>query len=185
MKQSKRLRGSLLALAAVGVCALAASAPAKAHEQAIGFTELTFIADAPDGDCVQDGCRFEIAHRLVIHDAESTLMNVLGARADLVSDPAAQSRFEAYVADRFQLVDAASGAPIALTLLGGEVERGYYWVYQEGRIEPGQSELLVTQSVLMDAIAKQTNRVNVKYRETLETFVFNSGTGVQRYAFEP
>lgn len=177
------MRRSLFALAAIGLLAFSAAGPAKSHEQKIAFTELSFIAEGSAGDCVLEGCRFEITHRLVIHDAESTLMKALGARADLVSDPAAQALFETYVAERFQLLDAVSGDPVALTLLGGEVERGYYWVYQEGELKAGQSALLISQTVLMDAIDAQTNRVNVKYREGLETFVFNAPSGFETYSF--
>lgn len=170
--------------AALAACFLGATTGAvQAHEQAIAFTELTFVADGPAGDCVAEGCRFEVAHRLVIHDAESTLMNVLGARADLVGDEDAQARFETYVASRFKLLDPDTETPIPMTLLGGEVERGYYWVYQEGEIEPGQRGLLLSQSVLMDAISRQTNRVNVKYGDDVETFVFNTSVRPVLYEF--
>lgn len=178
------MRGSLFVFGVMGLLASVAAGPAQGHEQAIAFTEIAFIADQPGSDCVVDGCRFEVAHRLVIHDAESTLMKALGARADLVSDPAAQARFETYVAERFQLLDEASGDPVALTLLGGEVERGYYWVYQEGELNVGQSALLISQTVLMDAIETQTNRVNVKYRDGLETFVFTAPARFARFDFD-
>ncbi|MEL6694124.1 MAG: DUF6702 family protein, partial [Pseudomonadota bacterium] len=76
-------------------------AGASAHEQAVAFTELVIKANGPETDCSTEGCEIEVAHRLAIHDAESTLMNVLGARADLYGDRAAQSKLEAYVAGRF------------------------------------------------------------------------------------
>lgn len=178
-KNVKTLKRAALAACLFG----ATSGFAHAHEQAIAFTEVSFIAEGPAGDCVLDGCRFEVAHRLVIHDAESTLMNVLGARADLVGDALAQARFEAYVAERFTLLDPETETPIPVTLLGGEVERGYYWVYQEGEIQPGQTGLLLAQSVLMDAISRQTNRVNVKYKDQVETFVFNTSVRPVLYEF--
>lgn len=171
--------------AALAACFLSfgLAGAAQAHEQAIAFTEVTFLPDGPESNCVSDGCRFEVAHRLVIHDAESTLMNVLGARADLVGDAEAQARFAAYVAEQFTLLDAATETPIPITLLGGEVERGYYWVYQEGEIAPGQTGLVLSQSVLMDAIPRQTNRVNVKYKDGLETFVFTAPARPELYEF--
>ena len=153
------------------------------HEQAIAFTELSFVTDEQDGDCVSDGCRIEIAHRLVIHDAESTLMNVLGARADLVGDREAQARLESYVAERFELLDPGN-ARINLTLLGGEVERGYYWVYQEGLLEPGQEVVTISQTVMMDVIAGQTNRVNVRYGGATETVVSASDQQSFLYRFK-
>lgn len=158
---------------------------AVAHEQAIAFTEVSFVTENPTHDCTIDGCRIEVAHRLVIHDAESTLMSVLGARADLLGDPDAQARLEAYVADRFALLrgdDQSIG--IDLTLLGGEVERGYYWVYQEGWLEPGLDAISVSQTVLMDAIADQTNRMNVRHAGATETFVFTSDRQSFVYRFK-
>ncbi|MEM7663924.1 MAG: DUF6702 family protein [Pseudomonadota bacterium] len=157
---------------------------AYGHEQALALTEVTFLSDGETADCVQSGCRIEVAHRLAVHDAESTLMNVLGARADLIGDRDAQVRFEAYVAEHFALIDPESGDQLGLTLLGGEVERGYYWVYQEGKLNSGQDKLLVSQDVLMDAIPTQTNRVNLKYRGKVSTLIFGSASELISYTLE-
>ena len=169
--------------AAVFGSMLVSASTANAHEQAIAFTQLSFLSDASEEGCFADGCRIEVAHRLVIHDAESTLMDVLGVRADLVSDPQAQSRFETYVAERFELLAPDTGQPIPLTLLGGEVERGYYWVYQEGELAPGMASVLVSQTVLMDAIPRQTNRVNIRYSGRTQTLVFEAGSRPNPYHF--
>ena len=155
-----------------------------AHEQAIGLTEVTLIAPEDGYACSPNTCRIEVAHRLSIHDAESTLMSVLGARADLVGNDAAQAKFEAYVADRFQLRDASSGEEISLTLLGGEIERGYYWVYQEASVAAHAETLSVTQGVLMDAIPQQTNRVNFRRDGQVSTLVFSSDPGPQTFSFD-
>ena len=155
-----------------------------AHEQAIAFTEVSFITEGDKASCTADGCRIEIAHRLVIHDAESTLMNVLGTRSDLVADHTAQAKLESYVAERFALIDPESGQKLALTLLGGEVERGYYWVYQEGQVEAGHEVLLVSHTVLMDAIPSQTNLVNLQYHDQIKTLVFDTDTVPKPYRFE-
>ena len=156
---------------------------ATAHEQAIGLTEVHLIADAA-GNCSPVACRIEVAHRLSIHDAESTLMNVLGARADLVGNPAAQDRFVAYVAERFSINDGVTGDPVALTLLGGEVERGYFWVYQEAQLDRPLQALVVMQGVLMDAIPQQTNRVNIRRGDQIETLVFSADPGPQSLHFD-
>lgn len=151
---------------------------AFAHEEAVALTELK-IKSADGASCRVHSCALEVAHRLSIHDAESTLMSVLGARADLVGDPAAQEKFATYVADRFGLSDGATGDTISLTLLGGEVERGYYWVYQEGHL-PIETEIVsITQGMLMDAIPSQTNRVNIKIGGQVSTLVFSGTPGPQ------
>ena len=154
---------------------------ASAHEQAIAFTDLSIISSENDLDCANGTCRLEVAHRLAIHDAESTLMSVIGARADLYGDREAQAKFEAYVDQRFALTNSETGSPIELTLLGGEVERGYYWVYLEGTLPADAASIDVTQAVLMDAIPRQTNRVNVRHNQMTRTLVFNGGARPQTY----
>ncbi len=166
------------------VSLLLSQTQADAHEQAVGLTEITLAA--PEGTgvaCLLDVCRIEVAHRFSIHDAESTLMSVLGARADLVGDQEAQGKFEAYVAERFALSDPETGFPVPLLLLGGEVERGYYWVYQEGLMPEGLLDLSISQGVLMDAIPRQTNRVNVHHQGEVKTLVFSGGAGPQTLSF--
>ena len=156
---------------------------AAAHEQAIGFTELTWV-QKEGSDCSQSDCRLQIAHRVSIHDAESTLMSVLGARPDLIGDTDAQSRFETYVAERFTLSDAESGVALDLKLLGGEVERAHYWVYQEIEIDKPLQSLSIIHEVLMDAIPRQINRVNIKRNEQVKTLVFSADPGPQSVSFD-
>lgn len=156
---------------------------ARAHEQAIGFTEI-LLKQSVEGDCAPTVCRIEVAHRLSIHDAESTLMNVLGARADLVGDADAQRKLSVYVSQMFELSDTSTGQPIELTLLGGEVERGYFWVYQEAETPDAIRDYSIRHAVLMDAIPRQSNRVNVKLHDEIKTLVFNGSPGPQRVAFD-
>lgn len=168
----------LLAISAAGLTLL--SGAAQAHEQAVGYTELT-VKTGAGASCVEGPCRLEVAHRLSIHDAESTLMSVLGARGDLVGDSEAQVKFANYVASKFVISNAATGETVPLTLLGGEVERGYYWVYQEGLTAAGVAEIAIKHSVLMDAIPRQTNRVNVKTQSVVETLIFTAASGPKIY----
>ena len=158
--------------------------PSEAHEQAIGLTEISLIAPDDGRACAENACRLEVAHRLSIHDAESTLMSVLGARADLTGDDAAQAKFESYVSERFVITDSASGEPVSLTLIGGEVERGYYWVYQEAILETALTGLGITQGVLMDAIPQQINRVNIRHDGAVNTLVFSRDPGPQSFSFD-
>jgi len=155
-----------------------------AHEQAIALTEISIIAPSDGSACLPQTCRIEVAHRLSIHDAESTLMSVLGARADLVGDAVAQDKFQAYVAERFRIADEGSGDPIPLTIVGGEVERGYYWVYQEAPLSERLDTMLISQGVLMDAIPRQTNRVNVVQDGRTKTLVFSGDPGPQSFSFD-
>lgn len=156
----------------------------QAHEQAIAFTEVTFLPNTPNGDCQVDGCGIEVAHRLVIHDAEHALENIDGVRSDLVGDASTQARMDSYVAENFGLFDPETGNLLELKLLGGEVERGYYWVYQEGRLPTGHDTVLLSQTVLLDVISTQTNRVNVVYKDRVDTLIFNQSNTPQGYVFD-
>ena len=163
----------LLAFALISLGSLSA----RAHEQAIGFTEI-LLKQSPEGDCAPTVCRIEV------HDAESTLMNVLGARADLVGDLEAQQKLSVYVSQMFELTDASTGEIIDLTLLGGEVERGYFWIYQEAETPGAIRDYAIRHAVLMDAIPNQSNRVNIKLHNEIKTLVFNGSPGPQRVAFD-
>jgi hypothetical protein len=174
---SKLFKGLTLAAASTAL----AYGAAQAHEQAVGLTEIV-VKTGAGGSCADAPCRIEIAHRLSIHDAESTLMSVLGARADLVGDPDAQAKFANYVAARFQISNSATSEDIQLTLLGGEVERGYYWVYQEGLTPAGSADVSITQSVLMDAIPQQTNRLNIKSGPNVTTLIFTGDATTKSYS---
>lgn len=182
--RNRLLHNRLKSFVIACVLALSPLTIANAHEQAVAFTEVSFLPTSEAGNCAAQGCRIEVAHRLAIHDAESALSSVLGARADLVNNPEAQARFASYVAEHFALIDPETRTPLKLTLLGGEVERGYYWVYQEGQTEAGQGVLLVSQTVLMDDIPSQTNRVNLRHHGDTQTLVFNTSQKPKAYQLD-
>jgi len=138
-----------------------ASPSAQAHQQAVGLTEIEIKSGGPSS-CLLGLCRMEVIHRYTLHDAEAVLMSSDAGRPDLISDATAAARFEAYVAARFQLAAGQRPDPISLWLIGGEVERGYYWVYQEAMIPRHVSALQVTNRVLMDYLPHQINRVNIR-----------------------
>ena len=66
----------------------------------------------------------------------------------------------------------------------GEVERGYFWVYQEAETPDAIRDYGIWHAVLMDAIPRQSNRVNVKLHDEIKTLVFNGSPGPQRVAFD-
>lgn len=179
--RNKRVRSVFRSLCLAGAVFAASCGAANAHEQAVAFTELVLKANGVETDCSVEGCRIEVAHRLAIHDAESTLMGVLGARADIYGDRDAQAKLEEYIAGRFSVTDAVSGEPVNLTLLGGEIERGYYWVYLEGEVAAETVELDISNTVMMDAISNQTNRVNIQHNGATRTLVFRGGSRPKAY----
>ncbi|MEO1190074.1 MAG: DUF6702 family protein, partial [Pseudomonadota bacterium] len=78
----------------------------------------------------------------------------------------------------------SSGDRVRLNLLGGEVERGYYWVYQDAPLETVPTGLRITQGVLMDAIPQQTNRVNIRRKGEVNTLIFSRDPGPQSFSFD-
>jgi hypothetical protein len=164
---------------------LMSSPIAAAHEQAIAITELTLMAEQQgQPSCVAGLCRVEVAHRFSIHDAESTLLSVLGERPDLGFNPDAQAKFEAYVQGKFSVTEADTGLPVPLSLVGGEVERGFYWVYQEGFAPRNLDGLTITHGALMEVIPTQTNRVNIRLESEVRTLVFTRDAGPQTIRFD-
>lgn len=158
---------------------------AIAHEQAIAITEVTPMAEQQGQPvCIAGLCRIEVVHRFSIHDAESTLLSVLGERPDLTFNPDAQAKFEAYAAQQFAMFEPMTGLPIPLSLIGGEVERGFYWVYQEGFAPRALSGLTIRQGALMEVIPRQTNRVNIRLENDVRTLIFARDAGPQTIRFD-
>ena len=147
-----------------------ASGPAFAHQQAIGITEIELVTGGPP-NCLFGLCRVEVSHRYTLHDAEVALAESQAGRFDLLSNAQAAAQFEAYVADQFQLALGPEQSVVPLSLLGGEVERGYYWVYQEGLVPRTTREVTVTNRVFMQVLPQQTNRINVRRGKTIQTLV--------------
>jgi hypothetical protein len=81
------------------------------------------------------------------------------------------------VAERFTL--EADGEPIALTLLGTEIEGRSLLVYQEGKSPGPGAELRVNSQIMTDVWFKQENRVNLGGGTVVETLVFTDGGQAQ------
>ena len=133
-------------------------------------------------DSTKRSGNLEVAHRFIVHDAEHTLRKATGRKAGLVESREAQAAFANYVAERFAL-RRDDQRPLELTLVGQEIEGGYLWVYQETPLpKPPDTGFTIENRILQDVVKGQVNRVNVRYRSQVETFVFEENTGKQRYA---
>ena len=164
--------------------ALTSLQDATAHQQAMALTEMTpLLRDTEGAGCPEAMCRVEIAHRLSLHDAEHALLSSFGERPDLLADRAAQRKLEAYVGDRFMLTDGATGERVQLELVGGEVERGYYWVYQEGVLPASVTSVMITNSVLIDTVEGQTNHLNLRLDGGVVSTLFSAGNETQMVNF--
>lgn len=168
------IRTGLVWLAACVMAVLLAS-EALAHRQNTAVTEVLFN---PRSGMI------EVAHRFSLHDAEEAVFDEAGARRDLAVSSDAQAAFASYVASRFAL-GGTDGTAIELGTLGTEVEGAFLWVYQEGDVPPGTTELRVRHAALQDVWPQQINQVNVKRGDVRKTLVFVAGAGELRASLTP
>jgi len=156
------IRSLLLLIALLLVAPM--GAPATAHQQKITLSSVSHNA--------RTGL-LEVVHRVPLHDAEHAL-EAQGVRApDIVNNLDNRRAVARYVADRFTLMQG--GEPVALTLLGTEIEGGRLVVYQEAPSPGSGAELSVNSQILTDVFQRQENRVNLGTGTTVDTLVFTSG----------
>ncbi|MEO1101575.1 MAG: DUF6702 family protein [Pseudomonadota bacterium] len=148
----------LIGIAAIG-------GPALAHPQKVAVTQILFN-DRTD--------QLEIAHRFALHDAENAAAQMSDVRPDLIGSAKARQDFAAYVVGGFSLRDG-DDRPIALTLLGTEIEAGYLWVYQEATLPDGKPSLTIRQDALRDVWPEQTNLVTVEHGKVFRSLTFKDG----------
>ena len=153
-----------LALVLAMLLAIPAAAPALAHQQKVTITTVEHNA--------RTGL-LEVVHQIPLHDAEHALRRQGVSAADIVANPESRSAFAAYVTDRFTIMD--DGEPIALTILGSQIDGGNLVIYQEAASPGIGAELLVRSLVLTDIWVRQTNRVNVGPQNSPTTLIFRAG----------
>ena|SRR6056297_2635775 len=150
----------LLALLAAFILAV----PAAAHQQKITITTMMHNPRTQ---------MLEIVHRVPLHDAEHALQTQGMKAPDIINDIASRRAFARYIANRFSV--AEEDGPIALTLLGSEVEGGNLLVYQEAHSPGRGAELLVQSQILADVWSRQENRVNAGTGADTQTAIFRAG----------
>lgn len=119
--------------------------------------------------------QIEWAHRFSLHDAEHALADVMGKRVDLTTDLEARDQFATYAAQTLQVIDLSTGEPVALNLLGSEIERGFLWVYQEAAWPTETADWSIRFTALQDYASQQINSMNLRVSGQLETLTFRSG----------
>ncbi len=113
----------------------------------------------------------EIIHRLHVHDAELGLAEKLQNPQFTLGTLEAQARLALYVEQQFQILNKATGKPLALTLVGAELQGDYALVFQEftGSLPYWIS---VRNDILRDVFPDQVNKVNVSTGSQLRTLMF-------------
>ena len=138
-----------LLVAAVFVGALA---PAAAHQQKAAITKVLFNPRTGN---------IEVMHRFYLHDAEHAVRQIFGQKADIISSKETQSLFADYVSERFVMTDDGV-TPLPLSAVGFEIERRFFWVYQETPMRDGIEELTFRHDALRDLWPEQINTINVE-----------------------
>lgn len=145
---------------------LAAPTLVVAHQQKEAITRISFN--------VRTG-NIEVMHRFLLHDAEHASSELLGKGADLWSSQSDRDRFEAYVHERFELLDQDNQA-IRLNPVGNEIEAQFLWVYAEAPIPDTLTALTITHRALRDVWPDQINLVNVERDKEVRSALFSQGS---------
>ena len=126
--------------------------PAFAHQQKAAITKVLFNPRTGN---------IEVMHRFYLHDAEHAVRDIFGRKADIISSEATQRQFTDYVAERFAMTDDGVN-PLPLNAVGFEVDRNFFWVYQETPAKPDIKELTFRHDALRDLWPEQINTINVE-----------------------
>jgi len=146
--------------------ALLLALPALAHQQKEAITRVSFNARTGN---------IEVMHRFLLHDAEHAIKELLGPGADLLASADDRDLFEAYVHDRFELLDQDDKS-IELTPVGNEVEAEFLWVYAEAPIPEALTALTIAHRALRDVWPDQINLVNVERGSDVRSALFSEGS---------
>lgn len=125
---------------------------ATAHQQKAAITKVLFNPRTGN---------IEVMHRFYLHDAEHAVRHIFGRKADIIGSKETQQQFADYVSERFAL-SADGVSPLPLAPVGFEIERRFFWVYQETPMQEGIEELTFRHDALRDLWPEQINTINVE-----------------------
>jgi len=161
----RRLLGLLLL---AGVCGQLA-----AHEMKTALTKVLFN---------QRSGNIEVMHRFYVHDAEHGVKQLFDKSADLLNSEQTQQTFSQYVSEHFALTTLA-GEAISLTLVGGQLDGRFFWVYQEAPIPAELQGLRIKHNALQALWPAQVNTVNIEGRGEVKSLSFDNKTSWQQLSF--
>jgi len=144
------------------ITAGAFTVPAAAHQQKAAITKVLFNPRTGN---------IEVMHRFYMHDAEHAVRQIFGKDADIIGSAETQSVFADYVGERFALTSGETELP--LSPVGFEIERVFFWVYQETPITEGISDLTIKHDALRDVWPQQINTVNIEGLDEIKTATFD------------
>lgn len=143
--------------------------PAFAHQQKAAITKVLFNPRTGN---------IEVMHRFYLHDAEHAVRQIFGQKADILASKETQSLFADYVGERFAMTDDGV-SPLPLSSVGFEIERQFFWVYQETPARDGIEELTFRHDALRDLWPSQINTINVEGVGDVKTATLEGSVEVQ------
>lgn len=114
----------------------------------------------------------EIEHRFYVHDSEHALSKVFSKPVDLHKDAESKALFEQYILSHFSLW--INDELIQPDTVGSDVERKYFWVYQEVPLSkdfPATAieTMTLEMTALQDVWKKQLNYINVELNDKTQS----------------
>lgn len=140
----------------------ALSAPVFAHQQRAAITKVLFNKNTGN---------LEVMHRFYLHDTEHAVQMLFDKKADIRNSSDTQELFANYVSQRFA-IKPNDGSELKLKPVGHEIERIYFWVYQEVKAPENIEGLSMIHNALRDIWTDQVNTVNVEGNGDLRTATF-------------
>ncbi|WP_397472786.1 DUF6702 family protein [Rheinheimera sp.] len=152
---------------------LAGNGKALAHEMKTALTRVLFNTRSGN---------LEVMHRFYVHDAEHGVKELFDKSADLLNSEQTQQTFSQYVSEHFAL-QTLGGEVLPLTLLGGQLDGRFFWVYQEMPLPDELQGLRIKQDALQAIWPSQINVVNVEGRGRIQSLTFDNQTTWQQLQF--
>ena len=159
----------LLSLLLLACC----SGQLAAHELKTALTKVLFNDRSGN---------IEVMHRFYVHDAEHGVKQLFDKSADLLNSEQTQQIFSQYVSEHFALTTPA-GEAISLTLVGGQLDGRFFWVYQEAPIPSELQGLRIKHNALQALWPAQVNNVNIEGQGEVKSLSFDSKTDWQQLSF--
>jgi hypothetical protein len=139
------------------------SQPTFAHELKAALTTVLFNPRTSN---------IEVTHRFYLHDAEHAVKAIFGNDADIIGSEKTQQQFATYVRERFLMADQ-TGKNLPLSEVGFEVERRFFWVYQETKEPTTLQNLTISHNALRDLWPEQINSINIEGKGDVKSLTFN------------
>jgi hypothetical protein len=138
------------------------STPVFAHQIKAALTKVLFNKNTGN---------LEVMHRFYLHDTEHAVKALFTKQADIINSADTQELFADYVSQRF-FIKPLNGDELPLQHVGHEIDRIYFWVYQEVKAPENIKGLTMIHNAMREIWPEQINTVNIEGRGDLRTATF-------------